>query len=89
MNVFGNTCPMCCGDVEDVVYLTTGAAGCLSCGYSTEATSATPGTVLQPDAEAPRVTAIGGSIAAQASSSRWLSPSLESQIQTSVGTTLP
>ncbi len=48
MSPFGNTCPMCCGDLDK-----TGAALCPSCGANTEATASTP---RQPDA-----TALGGS----------------------------
>jgi len=31
MNVYGSTCPFCCGDVDHAAYLKTGAAGCLFC----------------------------------------------------------
>jgi hypothetical protein len=28
MNVYGSTCPLCCGDVDDAAFLMTGAAAC-------------------------------------------------------------
>jgi hypothetical protein len=31
MNVYGSTCPLCCGDVDDVAFLETGVAACQSC----------------------------------------------------------
>jgi hypothetical protein len=31
MNVYGSTCPFCCGDLDDVAFLTTGAAACSFC----------------------------------------------------------
>jgi hypothetical protein len=31
MNVYGSTCPLCCGDVDDAAFLETGAAACLFC----------------------------------------------------------
>jgi len=31
MNVYGSTCPLCCGDVDDAAFLKTGAAGCEFC----------------------------------------------------------
>jgi hypothetical protein len=31
MNVYGSTCPFCCGDVDDVAFLQTGAGGCEFC----------------------------------------------------------
>lgn len=34
MRAFGGTCPMCCGDLDDVVYLETGAAVCTYCGHT-------------------------------------------------------
>jgi hypothetical protein len=33
MNVYGSTCPLCCGDVDAAV-LKTGAAGCQFCSNS-------------------------------------------------------
>ena len=55
MNVYGNTCPMCCGDLDDVVYLRTGAAVCLSCGCNAEAPTSTPSTARRPEAIASSV----------------------------------
>ena len=31
MTVYGNTCPFCCGDVDDAGFLKTGVAACLFC----------------------------------------------------------
>lgn len=31
MNVYGSTCPLCCGDVDDAAFLTAGVAACHSC----------------------------------------------------------
>ena len=31
MNVYGSTCPFCCGDVDDAGLLRTGVAACLFC----------------------------------------------------------
>jgi hypothetical protein len=31
LNVYGSTCPFCCGDLDDVAFLKTGAAACLFC----------------------------------------------------------
>ena len=31
MNVYGSTCPFCCGDLDDAAFLKTGAASCLFC----------------------------------------------------------
>ena len=50
MNVYGSTCPMCCGDLDDAAYLRTGNAVCLSCGCNTEAPASTPSTARQPEA---------------------------------------
>jgi hypothetical protein len=33
MRAFGGTCPMCCGDLDDVVLHSTGAAVCHYCGH--------------------------------------------------------
>jgi hypothetical protein len=33
MRAFGGTCPMCCGDLDDVAYIETGAAVCVYCGH--------------------------------------------------------
>lgn len=52
MITFGSTCPMCCGDLDDVAYLGTGAAVCLSCGWNVKAPAFMPSTVRWPDAVA-------------------------------------
>jgi len=31
LNVYGSTSPFCCGDLDDVAFLKTGAAACLFC----------------------------------------------------------
>ena len=31
LNVYGSTCPFCCGDLDDVAFLKTGAGACLFC----------------------------------------------------------
>jgi hypothetical protein len=31
MNVYGSTCPLCCGDVDDAAFVMTGAAACPFC----------------------------------------------------------
>jgi len=31
MNIYGSTCPFCCGDLDDVAFLKAGVAGCLFC----------------------------------------------------------
>ena len=59
MNVYGSTCPMCCGDLDDAAYLRTGAAVCLSCGCNVEASASTPpSTARRPDAMAFNVSAV-------------------------------
>jgi hypothetical protein len=58
MNVYGNTCPMCCGDLDDVAYLRTGAAVCLFCGCNAGAPASTPSTERWPDAMAFSASAI-------------------------------
>lgn len=55
MIVFGNTCPMCCGDL-DVACLGTGTAVCLSCGYNVKASASIPSRA--PDAIAFGVSAV-------------------------------
>ena len=52
MNQYGNTCPMCCGDLDDAAYLTTGAALCLFCGCDAGALASTPSTARRPEAMA-------------------------------------
>ena len=34
MNVYGSTCPMCCGDVDAVAFVKAGVAACLFCRNS-------------------------------------------------------
>ena len=58
MKVYGGTCPMCCGDLDDVAYLKTGAAVCLFCRHNAEASASTPSTARRPDAIALSVSAI-------------------------------
>jgi hypothetical protein len=74
MNVYGNTCPMCCGDLDDVAYLRTGAAVCLFCGYNAEAPASTPSTARRPDAMAFSASAIAMRDPARAQApSGWIS----------------
>lgn len=90
MNVFGNTCPMCCGDLEDVAYLRTGAAVCLSCGYNVEASASAPSMPQRPDATAFSVSAIAMRDPAMAQASTGgTSPSRDIQMQTSAGIAFP
>jgi hypothetical protein len=79
MSPFGNTCPMCCGDLDK-----TGATACPSCGCNTEASAS---TARQPDAQASGVGAIMGVPATQASSG-WTSPLQDIQMQTGAGEAL-
>ena len=74
MNVYGNTCPMCCGDLDEVAYIRTGTAVCLFCRCNAEASASTPSTARRPDAIAFSVSAIGmrDSALAQAPSG-WIS----------------
>lgn len=88
MNVFGNTCPMCCGDLEDVAYLRTGAAVCLSCGYNVAAAASAPSTPQRPDATAFSASAMRDPAMAQALPSG-TSPTQDIQVQTSAGIALP
>ena len=84
MNVYGNTCPMCCGDLDDVVYLRTGAAVCLSCGCNAEAPTSTPSTSRRPEAIAFGVSVTSMRVPAMAQApSGWISPSHDLQVQTS------
>jgi hypothetical protein len=46
MSLYGNTCPMCCGDIDSD---RAGPAVCPSCGCNTEASAS---TARQPDAMA-------------------------------------
>ena len=59
MNVYGNTCPMCCGDLDDVAYLRTGNAVCRSCGCNAKPSASMPFTARRPDAMAFGVSAFG------------------------------
>ena len=83
MNLYGNTCPMCCGDLDDLAYLRTGAAVCLFCGCDAGASASMPSAARGPDAIAFGVSAIAirDSAMAQAPSG-WISPSHDIQIQT-------
>lgn len=80
MNVYGNTCPMCCGDLDDVPYLRTGAAVCLSCGCNAKTLASTPFTARRPDAMAFSVSGIAMSDRAMAQAP--ISPSHLIQNQT-------
>jgi hypothetical protein len=83
MNLYGNTCPTCCGDLDDVAYLRTGAAVCLFCGCDAGASASMPSAARRPDAIAFGVSAIAirDSAMAQAPSG-WASPSHDIRIQT-------
>jgi hypothetical protein len=80
MSIYGNTCPMCCGDLD---FDWPGAAVCSSCGCRTEASAPTP---RRPDAMASGMGAVMGVPATQASSG-W-TPLQDIQIQTSAGEAL-
>jgi hypothetical protein len=83
MNQYGNTCPMCCGDLDDLAYLRTGAAVCLFCGCNAKASASTLSTVCRPDTIALGVNAIAmRDLAVGQAPSGWISPSLDLQIQT-------
>jgi hypothetical protein len=82
MNQYGNTCPMCCGDLDDVAYLRTGAAVCLF-GCDAGALAPTPSTARRPDAIAFGASAIAmRDLGIAQVPSGWISPSLDLQIQT-------
>ena len=90
MKVYGGTCPMCCGDLDDVAYLRTGAAVCLFCRYNAEASASTPSTARRPDAIALTLSAITMRDPAMAQArSGWISSSHGIQIQTGAGLTRP
>jgi len=90
MNVYGNTCPMCCGDLNDVAYLSTGTAVCLFCGCNAEALASTLFTARRPDAITFSVSAITLRDPAMAQArSGWISSSPDVQIQTGAGVALP
>lgn len=76
MNVYGNTCPMCCGDI-DSTDLTTTPGQCTFCGYGAGKSMPTP---RQPAAIAfiPSAVAEGGLAIPQALS---LSPFSDMQSQ--------
>lgn len=42
MNAYDNSCPMCCGDLDDVANLRTGEIVCLSCGFRAERATRAP-----------------------------------------------
>ena len=82
MNQYGNTCPMCCGDLDDLAYLRTGAAVCLFCGCNAAASASTPSAVRRPDAMAFGMSAIAMRDSAMAQApSGWISPWHDIQIQ--------
>ncbi len=89
MTLYCNTCPTCCGDLDDLAYLRTGAAVCLFCGRNAEASASTPPTARGPDAKAFSASAIAVTdpAMAQAPSGR-ISPSADIQIQASAGMAL-
>ena len=90
MNVYGKTCPMCCGDLANVAYLRTGAAVCLFCGCKAEAPAPTPSTARRPDAIAFSVSAIAMRDPATAQEQcGWISPSPDIQMQAGAGIALP
>ena len=84
MNVYGNTCPMCCGDLDDVAYLRTGDAVCQSCGCNVEAPASTRSTSRRPEATAFGVSSIAmrDPVMTQAPAD-WISLSPDIQAQTS------
>ena len=51
MNVYGNTCPMCCGDL-DAAYPRTENGVCRFCGCATEASAYAPLIERRRDATA-------------------------------------
>ena len=51
MNVYANTCPMCCGDL-DAAHPRTEDGVSRFCGCDTEASAYTPLTARRPDATA-------------------------------------
>jgi hypothetical protein len=89
MTLYGDTCPMCCGDLDDLAYLRTGVAVCLFCGCNTEASASAPSTMSRSDAEAFSVSAIdmGDPAVIQTPAGR-ISPSHDIQIQASAGMAL-
>lgn len=52
MNTFGNTCPMCCGDLDDAANPGTGAVSCAFCGHNAEAPVSNPPMARRPEATA-------------------------------------
>jgi hypothetical protein len=92
MTLYGDTCPMCCGDLDDLAYLRTGVAVCLFCGCKAEASASIPSRARRPDAKAFSVSAIAmrdpaAVIQARTPSAR-ISPSHDIQIQASAGMAL-
>jgi len=81
MNVYGSTCPMCCGDLDDAAYRRTGAAVCLSCGCHAGALASTPRAAQLPDATAFSLsaTAMGDPAVTQAPPG-WISPAPDIQV---------
>jgi len=90
MNAYGNTCPMCCGDLDDVAYLRTGANVCLSCGCKAEAAASATLMARSPDVMAFNMSTIAMSDPAiPQAPSGWISPAPDIQLQTAGGTALP
>lgn len=91
MNAYGDTCPLCCGDLGDAEqHLRTGATVCPFCGCQAQASASTQSMAGRPDAVAFSVNAMSMSDFAieQAPPGR-ISPSFDSQIQTGASITLP
>jgi|SRR5450759_2465362 hypothetical protein len=86
MTLYGNTCPMCCGDIDSDG---AGPSVCPSCGCNTEASASAPSTMSRSDAEAFSVSAIdmGDPAVIQTPAGR-ISPSHDIQIQASAGMAL-
>jgi hypothetical protein len=83
MNRYGNTCPMCCGDLDDVAYLRTGTAVCLFCGCNAGASESTLSTARGSNAMAFGVSAIAmRDLAVAQAPSGWIAPPHDLQIQT-------
>ena len=53
MNVYGDTCPLCCGDLDNAAYRGTRIAVCLSCGCRAEAPASAPQAAAQRQDEMP------------------------------------
>lgn len=86
MTLYGNTCPTCCGDMDDLAYLRTGASVCLFCGCNAEASASTLSRARRPDAMALGVSAAAMTDPAKTQAPPgWVSPLHDIQIQTNAG----